>query len=56
MNAKLQHKIDLQQNSVSSEQNIYPSHTKLYTRVACPACDIWKVCHWGSVLQPPLKN
>ena len=38
--AKLQSQMDLRQNSVCSDQNIYPSPDKFYTSTACPAPNI----------------
>ena len=48
-NEKSQHKIDLQQNSVWSEQNIYTSPTKFYMSTARTAGNIQKV--WSGRMQ-----
>ena len=36
-NAKMKQNIDLQQNSVRSEPNIYPTPATFYTSTACTA-------------------
>ena len=43
-NEKSQHKMDLQQNSVCSQLDIYPSPEIFYKSAAGTAREIWKVC------------
>ena len=59
---KIATQMDLRQNRVSSEQNMYPSPAKLYTSAARTSRNIFKVCYdvtpvqeWSQQSQEPQK-